>query len=251
MPTRCPRSGERGPARDRLAHVPLPGEGARGPAVRRMFERIAPRYDLLNRVLALRTDVCWRRRLVAVLDLPAEARVLDLCAGTLDVAAEIRRQRPAACVVGADFARGMLQRGRAKTGLPVAQADALALPFAADAFDAVTVAFGLRNLESPARGLAEIARVLRPGGRVGVLELFRPAGAFARVVHALYNRGFVPLVGRTVSRDPAAYRYLVDSIDAFSSVAEFTALLAQSGFVSVERRSVWPGISSVVVARLP
>jgi demethylmenaquinone methyltransferase / 2-methoxy-6-polyprenyl-1,4-benzoquinol methylase len=248
---RVPTAGvaERVPTAGVDQRVPLPGTGARGPAVRRMFDRIAPSYDLLNRVLALRTDVRWRRLLVTALDLPAAARVLDLCAGTLDVAAEVRRQRPAARVAGADFAWEMLARGHAKTGLPVAQADALALPFAAGVFDAVTVAFGVRNLESLERGLAEIARVLRPGGRVGVLEFFRPAGPVARLVHGLYSRAFVPLVGRAVSRDRHAYRYLVDSIEAFATVAEFTELLRRSGFVTVRTRTVWPGVAALVVAQ--
>jgi ubiquinone/menaquinone biosynthesis methyltransferase len=216
-----------------------------------MFESIAPTYDLLNRVLALRTDVRWRRRLVAALDLPPAPRVLDLCAGTLDVAAEVRRQRPAACVVGADFARAMLAHGRAKTGLAAVQADALALPFARGAFDAVTVAFGVRNLESLERGLAETARVLRPGGCLGVLEFFRPAGRFARVVHALYDRGLVPLLGRAVSGDPNAYRYLADSIDAFASVPEFARLLESSGFVAGAAQRLWPGVATLVLARTP
>ena len=246
----APPAADARPAAGTAERVPLPGASTRGPAVRRMFDRIAPRYDLLNRLLALRTDVRWRRRLVAALDLPAAARVLDLCAGTLDVAAEVRRQCPAAHVVGVDFSRAMLARGRPKTALPAAQADALALPFAAGAFDAVTVAFGVRNLESPGRGLAEIARVLRPGGHLGVLELFRPAGAFARLVHAVYDRALVPLVGGTVSRDPTAYRYLADSIDAFASVAEFTVLLEASGFVGVRSRTLWPGVAALVVARI-
>jgi demethylmenaquinone methyltransferase / 2-methoxy-6-polyprenyl-1,4-benzoquinol methylase len=231
--------------------VPLPGTDARSAAVRRMFDRIAPSYDLLNRVLALRTDVRWRRLLVAALELPADARVLDLCAGTLDVAAEARRQRPAARVVGADFAREMLARGHGKTGLPTLQADALALPLRTASFDAVAMAFGVRNLESAGRGLAEVARVLRPGGCLGVLEFFRPEQARARLLHRLYSRIFVPLVGRAVSHDPTAYRYLVESIEAFATVAEFTVLLRRAGFVAVEHRPLWPGVAAVVVARRP
>jgi demethylmenaquinone methyltransferase / 2-methoxy-6-polyprenyl-1,4-benzoquinol methylase len=214
-----------------------------------MFDNIAPTYDRLNRVLALRTDVRWRRLLVAALDLSADARVLDLCAGTLDVAAEVRRQRPAARVVGADFARAMLSRGHAKTGLPTAQADALALPFATGVFDAITVAFGVRNLDSPERCLEEIARVLKPGGCLGVLEFFRPQGTVARLVHRLYDRGLVPFVGHALSRDSTAYRYLADSIDAFLSKDEFTALLRRSGFVSAQGSAPWPGVAVVMVAR--
>jgi demethylmenaquinone methyltransferase / 2-methoxy-6-polyprenyl-1,4-benzoquinol methylase len=152
-------------------------------------------------------------------------------------------------VVGADFSRAMLARGREKTGLPAAQADALALPFAARAFDAVTVAFGVRNLESLPRGLAEMARVLRPGGALGVLEFFRPTGRFARAVHALYDRALVPLVGGAVSRDASAYRYLAESIDAFGAVADFAARLEAAGFDAVRTRTLWPGVAALVVAR--
>jgi demethylmenaquinone methyltransferase/2-methoxy-6-polyprenyl-1,4-benzoquinol methylase len=234
-----------------VTRVPRPGEGdgRRGAAVRQMFDRIAPTYDLLNRVLALRTDVRWRRRLVATLALGPGARVVDLCAGTLDVAVAVRRAHPPARVVGADFARAMLRAGRRKTGLPAAQADALALPFRAASCDACTVAFGVRNLESLEAGLAEIARVLRPGGQVAVLELFRPRGAGARAVHALYNRALVPLLGRAVSRDPDAYRYLVDSIEAFVGADEFAALLARAGFSDVRFRTLWPGAAAIVWGR--
>jgi len=231
--------------------VPLPGEGERGAAVRRMFDRVAPTYDLLNRVLALRTDVRWRRRLVRSLELGPAPMVVDLCAGTMDVAAEVRRQRPQARVVAADFARGMLARGRLKTGLPAVQADSLALPVRTASCDAVTVAFGVRNLESLERGVAEIARVLVPGGSLGVLEFFRPERAAARLLHRLYDRAVVPLVGRAVSRDPGAYRYLADSIGAFSSVGELEALLHDAGFTAIAHRALWPGVATLVVARRP
>ena len=158
-----------------MASVPLPGEGARAPAVRAMFDRIAPGYDLLNRVMTLRVDQRWRARLLRELRPMAGEALLDLCAGTMDVAAMARRRQPGLRIVGADFSLGMLALGVRKTGLPAVQADAMALPFAAGAFDLATVTFGMRNLDAYEVGLRELSRVLRPGAdrwpRYGVWPL--------------------------------------------------------------------------------
>ena len=229
--------------------VPLPGEANRGLAVRAMFDRIAPSYDLLNRVMTLRVDQRWRRRLVRDLALHSGQRLLDLCAGTMDVAAEARRQQPGACVLGADFSLPMLARGAKKTGLPAAQADALALPFPDRTFDAVTVAFGMRNLEALDRGLAELGRVLRPGGRLGVLEFFRPESQGSRLVHGAYNRLALPVLGRVLSPDPDAYRYLVASMERFASRPEFEEACWSAGFEGVRGETLFPGVCGLVVAR--
>jgi ubiquinone/menaquinone biosynthesis methyltransferase len=229
--------------------VPLPGSEHRAPAVRAMFDRIAPSYDLLNRVMTLRVDVAWRRRLVREVALRPGERLLDLCAGTMDVAAEARRREPQARVFGADFSLPMLARGAGKTGLPAAQADALALPFPDATFDAVTVAFGVRNLDSYERGIAEMARVLRPGGRMGILEFFRAESAGSRFVHGAYNRLALPVLGRVLSPDPEAYRYLVESMERFASRPEFEAACLARGFASVRGASLFPGVCGLVVAR--
>jgi ubiquinone/menaquinone biosynthesis methyltransferase len=240
---------ERGPAPPTQAGgVPLPGEANRGRAVRAMFDRIAPSYDLLNRVMTLRVDQRWRRRLVRDLALGPGEAVLDLCAGTMDVAAEARRQQPLATVVGVDFSLEMLARGARKTGLPAAQADALALPFGDGRFDAATVAFGVRNLEALDAGLHEMARVLRPGGRLGVLEAFRPESSGSRLVHRAYNRLAVPVLGRALSPDPAAYRYLVASMERFASRPEFEQACRRAGFAHVHGETLFPGICGLVVA---
>ena len=231
-----------------MTNVPLPGEKDRAPAVRAMFDRIAPSYDLLNRVMTFRVDVAWRRRLVRELSLEAGERLLDLCAGTMDVAAEAKLQRPACEVLAADFSLGMLARGAAKTGLPAVQADALALPFADASFDAVTVAFGVRNLDSYERGIAEMARVLRPGGRMGILEFFRPETAGSRFVHGAYNRLALPVFGRVLSPDPEAYRYLVASMERFATRPEFEAASLRLGFASVRSAQLFPGVCGLVVA---
>ncbi len=229
-----------------MASVPLPGQGERAQAVRAMFDRIAPTYDLLNRIMTLRVDQLWRRRLVRSLALAPGERLLDVCAGTMDVSAEAHRRFPAAKVVGSDFSLPMLARGAAKTVLPAAAADALALPFRDGCASAVSVAFGVRNLDSYEAGLAEIARVLRPGGRLGVLEFFRSESAGSRAVHRAYNRVALPVLGRVLSTDPSAYRYLVESMERFASRGEFEEAARRAGFRDVRGETLFPGVCGLV-----
>ncbi len=232
----------------RAAPVPLPGEANRAGAVRAMFDRIAPSYDLLNRVMTMRVDQHWRRRLIRAVAPRVGERLLDVCAGTMDVAAEARRLVPGAAVFAADFSLPMLSRGAAKTGLPAAQADALSLPFAAATFEVATVAFGVRNLESLERGLGELARILKPGGRLGVIEFFRAESSGSRLVHGAYNRLALPVLGCLLSPDPDAYRYLVESMERFASRAEFEAMCRARGFASVSGETLFPGVCGLVTA---
>jgi demethylmenaquinone methyltransferase/2-methoxy-6-polyprenyl-1,4-benzoquinol methylase len=228
--------------------VPLPGEGPRAGAVRAMFDRIAPSYDLLNRVMTLRVDQAWRRKLLSVLAPKDGESLLDLCAGTMDVARLAKARAPGLSVVGADFSFQMLARGVAKTRLPAAQADALALPFRPASFDLATVTFGMRNLEDWRAGLAELARVLRPGGRLGVLEFFRPQSAGPRLVHRAYDRLALPVLGRILSPDPAAYRYLVESMERFAARPEFEEGARAAGFEGVRGATLFPGVCGLVSA---
>jgi ubiquinone/menaquinone biosynthesis methyltransferase len=228
--------------------IPLPGEGQRGSAVRAMFDRIAPRYDLLNRVMTLKVDQAWRRRLLDVLAPRDGEAMLDLCAGTMDVAALAKRRAPGLSVVGADFSFQMLARGVEKTRLPASQADALALPFRPAVFDLATVTFGMRNLDDWQTGLAELARVLRPGGRLGVLEFFRSESAGSRFVHGAYNKLALPVLGRILSPDPEAYRYLVDSMERFASRPEFEEGARRAGFRDVRGTTLFPGVCGLVTA---
>jgi ubiquinone/menaquinone biosynthesis methyltransferase len=234
-----------------VTEVPLPGEGIggqRGSAVRAMFDRIAPRYDLLNRLMTLQVDQAWRRRLLRDLAPRDGERLLDLCAGTMDVAGLAKRGAPGLRVVGADFSLQMLRLGVQKTGLPASQADAMALPFGGTRFDLATVTFGMRNLERYEVGLGELARVLKPGGRLGVLEFFRPETAGPRLVHGLYNRLALPVLGRALSPDPEAYRYLVASMERFASRPEFEAAARRSGFRDVRGATLFPGVCGLVTA---
>jgi ubiquinone/menaquinone biosynthesis methyltransferase len=213
-----------------------------------MFDRVAPSYDLLNRVMSLRIDQAWRSRLLRDLAPRGGEAMLDLCAGTMDVAAMAHRRFPGLRVFGADFSFGMLSRGVAKTGLPASQADALALPFKPASFDLATVTFGMRNLDSYEAGLAELARVLRPGGRLGVLEFFRPESTGTRAVHLAINKVMVPVMGRILSPDPDAYRYLVRSMERFASRPEFEAGARRSGFRDVRGATLFPGMCGLVTA---
>jgi demethylmenaquinone methyltransferase / 2-methoxy-6-polyprenyl-1,4-benzoquinol methylase len=241
-------AGRGGTPRGEAASVPLPGQAERAQAVRAMFDRIAPTYDLLNGVMTLRVDQRWRRRLVRSLALGDGDRLLDLCAGTMEVAAEARRQAPGARVFGSDFSLPMLSRGKRKTGLPAAAADALSLPFRDQSFGAASVAFGMRNLDDYRAGLAELARVLRPGGRLGVLEFFRSESLASRTVHKVYNRLALPALGRLLSADAGAYRYLVESMERFASRPEFEAAAGSAGFSEVRGETLFPGVCGLVVA---
>jgi ubiquinone/menaquinone biosynthesis methyltransferase len=151
-------------------------------------------------------------------------------------------------VVAADFSFEMLRRGVEKTGLPASQADAMALPFRAARFDLATVTFGMRNLEAYQTGLAELARVLRPGGRLGILEFFRSESAGSRLVHGAYNRLALPVLGRILSPDPEAYRYLVASMERFASRAEFEEAARRAGFRDVRGETLFPGVCGLVTA---
>jgi ubiquinone/menaquinone biosynthesis methyltransferase len=230
--------------------IALPGDPNRAPQIRRMFDRIAPSYDRLNHLLTFNIDRRWRRRAVAALSLGEAPRVLDLCAGTLDLTAELVRAHPRALAVATDFSLPMLRSGAGKAGPRVGSvcADALSLPFADGSFDAVLCAFGVRNLASLEAGIDEIHRVLRAGGQVAVLEFFRPESVWSRSLQGLYNGWVLPWVGGALSGDASAYRYLAGSISAFTSVQEFQGLLASRGFASPKPAALFPGVATLVTA---
>lgn len=236
---------------------PIAAVDAHGDRVQKMFDRIAHGYDRANRLMSLGIDGRWRKQAVERM-LPVDAgstpRILDLCAGTMDSAVEIHRQHPHAKIIAGDFAAEMLERGRSKlerlTDMPITprQMDAHALPFEAHSLDAIFCAFGVRNLSDVPRATAEQARCLRPGGVLTVLEFFRPERAIPRLMHAVYNRTVLPLVGWAVTGDRAAYTYLPRSIGQFESVVRYADLLAEHGFGDVEFRPLTFGMAWVVRA---
>jgi demethylmenaquinone methyltransferase/2-methoxy-6-polyprenyl-1,4-benzoquinol methylase len=209
--------------------------------VEAMFDRIAPRYDALNRLLTFRMDVRWRRHAVRTLALPKASRVLDLACGTGDLCRALVENGHDP--VGVDFSAGMLRA--AHTDAPLVRADAMQLPFADATFDAVTCGFALRNFAALAPVLAECARVLRPGGRVALLDVAEPESPLARSVHGAWFRHVVPFVGGVVS-DRAAYRYLPASTAYLPPLSELLALVVSADIVEVARRTLGFGAAQLI-----
>ena len=215
-----------------------------------MFGAIAPRYDLLNHLLSLNRDRAWRRRAVDRMleTLPSAGVCLDACAGTFDLSVELAdRKRFSGLVLGFDFAYPMLDAGRPKLrgrAIAPACADALRLPLSDGSVDGAMVAFGVRNLADLGAGLTELARVLRPGGRLVVLEFTTPHWQPFRALYLTYFRRILPLIGRLVSRHGSAYSYLPESVLNFPEPAELAQLMTNAGFALVE----WDMLTGGIVA---
>jgi ubiquinone/menaquinone biosynthesis methyltransferase len=221
-------------------------------ATQGMFDHIAPRYDLLNRILSGGLDQRWRRRVVAeVVGAPPGPR-LDLCAGTLDLAALLCAAFPAERVVAVDLATQMMARGLHKAPrAETLQADVCDLPLDNASFGAAVCGFGVRNVASPEAFAHEVKRVLVPGGRLVVLEAFRPARRLATFLHRAYVGRVFPMLGAILSRDRDAYEYFVRSVRGFMTRAALEDLLRTAGFRSVRGYDVTLGMAGVVVAEAP
>ena len=220
----------------------LPTRSEKASAVRGMFDRIAGRYDLVNRVMTFGMDVGWRRRTVRELRLPGRALVADLACGTGDLCAELVGAGYRA--VGVDFSRGML--AKATTSAPLVQADVLRLPFADEAIDGTTCGFALRNVTALPDLFSETARVLRAGGRAAFLEAAEPGNPVMRAGHSVYFKRIVPLVGGALS-DREAYRYLPRSMAYLPPGPELVAMLEDVGFIQVERIPLSGGVAQLLV----
>jgi demethylmenaquinone methyltransferase / 2-methoxy-6-polyprenyl-1,4-benzoquinol methylase len=206
--------------------------------VRTMFDRIAPVYDVMNRVMTAGLDLRWRRLTAEAVVRPGD-RVLDACCGTGDLA--VACTRTGGKVTGLDFSRRMLERARRKSSAVTwIEGDLLALPFADGSFDAATVGFGVRNVADLERGLAELARVLVPGGRLGILEITTPTGLPAPFYRVWFDR-IVPLLGKLL-KGGAAYSYLPASVRRFPGPQELADLLERAGFAAVGYRTFAGGI---------
>ena len=228
--------------------LPTPGAPEKA-AVRSMFDRIAPRYDLLNRLLSAGVDVRWRRACVDMLDLEGPGCVVDLCTGTGDLLIEVLRRDQGTTGIGVDLSSAMLVRGQRKlrqgslaTRGSLVSGDAERLPLRGALFDGAVVSFGIRNVGNVEAAFREVFRVLKPRGRFVVLEFSMPAGLLGRAYRLYFGR-VLPFVGGLISGDRGAYSYLPASVERFPSPSEFSALLERAGFTGVRRRALTGGIA--------
>ena len=223
-------------------------ENSKKTRVREMFDSIAPRYDLLNHLLSFGVDRLWRRRMVGVVAAGTPAAILDVAAGTGDVAVALARRLPAARITGIDLSGEMLAVGRGKVArrglcdrIELVQGDAEQLSFPDGTFDAVTIGFGIRNFGSIEAGLAEAFRVLRPGGRLCILEFSTPRGRCFGPLYRFYFHRILPLVGRLISKD--------ESVDHFPDNLLFLRLMGQAGFAACRSRRQMRGIAYIYEGR--
>jgi demethylmenaquinone methyltransferase/2-methoxy-6-polyprenyl-1,4-benzoquinol methylase len=220
-----------------------------------MFDNIAPWYDFLNHFLSLGVDLYWRRKTIASLKRNPPVDILDVATGTADLAIEAARQFPAARITGIDISHEMLEIGRKKLPgrkldrrITLLSGDSENISFPNDSFDAVTVAFGVRNFEDLSKGLLEMRRVLRPGGSLAVLEFSKPAAFPFKQLYNLYFRFALPLIGRLTSKDPKAYAYLYESVQAFPEGEQLAAILSKAGYKNISFRRFTLGICTLYSA---
>ena len=224
--------------------------------VSRMFNRIAPYYDLLNRLLSLGIDTIWRKKAINKLSKGHPQLVLDVATGTADVAIETARRLQPKKIVGLDISSEMLEIGRQKikkkgldTIITLEEGDSEALPYPDHTFDAVTVAFGVRNFENLEKGLKEMKRVLKPDGQIVILEFSKPRLFPFKQLFNAYFKYILPTIGRLTSKDPKAYRYLYESVQAFPDGKDFLEILSKTGFKSNQCTPLTLGICSLYSAQ--
>jgi len=221
-----------------------------------MFNRIAPYYDLLNRVLSLGIDTVWRKKAINTLKSDKPQVILDVATGTADVAMETARRLQPERIIGIDISAQMLEVGQRKiekrgldTVIELQEGDSENLPFPDNTFDAVTVAFGVRNFEHLEKGLAEMNRVLKPGGKLVVLEFSKPTLFPFKQLFNGYFKYILPAIGRLTSKDPKAYRYLYESVQAFPDGQDFVHILDKTGYTQNQCKPLTLGICSLYQGR--
>ncbi len=237
---------------------PYDGERAKTEQVREMFDSIAPAYDWMNRAMTFGVDRNWRRLMVERIAALHPGHILDIATGTGDLAISLAKRIPAAKVQGIDLSEGMIAIGRRKVSeagladrVTLTCGDSLALPLPDASVDVVTVAFGVRNFEHLDRGYAEMFRVLRPGGRLYVLELSTPVNPIVKPFYRLYTRCLIPVVGRMVSKDNRAYSYLPESIAAVPQGNDMLRLISEAGFSAPSFRRMTFGVCTLYQAVRP
>ena len=222
--------------------------------IQNLFDTIAPRYDLLNSLLSLKVDQRWRRQAVKKIAGDPFQKVMDLCAGTLALTIALLKTNPICHVTALDFSEEMLHQG--KKNLPhgfrnrvnLVVGDAMKLDFSPGSFDAVLCAYGLRNVDNNEVVLQHIKQILLPGGRLVILEFFRPEALMSKVFHFTYAEFVIPLIGKFVSRHQNAYHYLRDSVRRFYTPSAYRELLKEMGFQNIRVKAQTGGISHLVVA---
>lgn len=234
---------------------PYTAEGSKREQVEHMFDAIAPKYDLLNRLFSMGVDQGWRRKVIRLVKSVPVDHLLDVATGTADLAIMAARKNAAKRITGVDISEGMLSHGREKVKaqklddrVTLVRGDSAALPFADASFDAITVAFGVRNFEDLERGMADMVRVLKPGGRLFVLEFSKPKNNLLGGLFRFYFHRVMPFIGRLVSKDSAAYTYLPKSVDAFPDGEDFVRLLEQCGLRDAVARPLTGGIATLYIA---
>ncbi|MEL7588200.1 MAG: bifunctional demethylmenaquinone methyltransferase/2-methoxy-6-polyprenyl-1,4-benzoquinol methylase UbiE [Prolixibacteraceae bacterium] len=222
--------------------------------VEEMFDHIAPKYDLLNHVLSLGIDKLWRKKAVAMLKQRRPLKILDVATGTGDFAIETAKIKPDQ-IVGFDLSEQMLRVGEEKVRklrldklIRFQKGDSEQMPFPAESFDAITVAFGVRNFEHLEKGLQEFHRVLKPGGVAVILEFSRPRGFPFKQLYLVYFRRILPFIGGLVSKDASAYTYLPESVMAFPDDQDFLDILSRTGFTHSRQRRLTMGIATIYEA---
>lgn len=226
------------------------------PFVKEMFDKIAPRYDFLNRLLSARQDVMWRDQMVRAAGLSKGARVLDVACGTCDVGLEISSQlQGSASIIGLDFSFGMLRLGKKKLGdkkdrnICLVNGDALALPVKPGLFDAVFIAFGIRNIMNRKKAVQQFHKALKPRGRLVILELTTPSKGIFRQIYLAYFKRVLPLIGSLFSRHGNAYSYLPESVLKFPSPVTFAGMMKSQGFGQVRFKEMTFGIVTLFVGQ--
>lgn len=235
--------------------TPYGTEQSKGEQVEQMFDSIAPAYDFMNRAMTLGIDRLWRRKAVKMVAAGNPRRILDVATGTGDLAIALARAIGEASVIGADLSEGMIKVGREKVSragldgrITLQAADCLALPFANGEFDALTVAYGVRNFADIPAGLREMHRVIKPGGMVCIVELSTPVNPLVKPFYRLYTRGIIPALGRLVSKDSRAYSYLPESIAAVPQREHMCRLMEEAGFSAAAFRPLTFGVCTIYTA---
>ena len=233
---------------------PYSEDGSKKQQVELMFDSIAHKYDWLNRLLSLRIDVLWRKQLIKIANSVKPTKVLDVATGTADVAIAMSNLNPTCHITGLDLSAGMLAMGQRKLDaqtlnnrIKLVQGDSEGLPFEDGTFDALTVAFGVRNYENLETGLLEMLRVIRKGGVVTILEFSQPTSFPFKQLYNFYFRNILPIVGKLTSKDPKAYTYLFESVQSFPYGTKFLDILTRCGYQNVRCKTLTLGICSIYV----